>query len=79
MLTELNFELRQMRSVRKDVREIYQEVSDVNWTWECRIGNFGVMYVRQIRRDMKDLLDPKAHTLIFPMDRSMGKSTVTEL
>lgn len=40
MLTELNFELRQMRSVRKDVREIYQEGSDVNWTWECKIENF---------------------------------------
>lgn len=72
MLTELNFELRQMRSVRKDVRDIYQERSDVNWTWECRIGNFGVMYGSQIRRDMKNLLDPWAHTVISPLDRSMG-------
>lgn len=71
MLTEMNFELRQMRSVRKDVREIDQEGSDVNWTWECKIGNFGVMYGSQIRRDMEDLLDPWAHTVISPMDRSM--------
>lgn len=76
MLTELNFELRQMRSVRKDVREIYQEGSDVNWTWECKIVNFEVIYGSQIRKDMKDLLDPWAHTVISPMDWSMDPGSL---
>lgn len=32
MLTELNLELRKIRSVRRHVREIYQEWSHMNWT-----------------------------------------------
>lgn len=40
MLTELSCYLRKMGSIRREVRKIYPEGSDLNLTWEYKIVNF---------------------------------------